>query len=1141
MSLSRRPGESAGSRQRGFQSKRPRRRSIRAQSETCSPANGEYSGTEVTILDQVVRNLLPYREGLYTTAEGSQLLASTRTMDIHSSDHPAKERADEYYRLRARKYSYLTDYIKILSRDSEVDQYAEALVSIADALGIDDLSFLSVSSAISRLSAEELALKRSLLRLKHAEEELAAHLAKAKHEETLISKWTEIINDQSNSENSVAVLERRKAALMTKAREYQKELDVVMKDMPAAPPLSASELTAYHKRVRKKEQELKEKRARVQAFQGLPPNIELARHELRKARDEQMHFPGKLPRGTFHQLCAPGTTAYLPGTVPRTAAPTFPSRGTAEGEITTRKGLIGRGRPPRGADELPISIDPTKRRLLTSKSLSVSIASPEKETLKSSSPSVQYELLNRFKPVTPTSPRISSPLARSQSLPIAPNHPHARKQSVLDGQLQLQDLRPPTSLSPFSPTPNASTSTFSLSLDPIAESAAASPVPPSTPSFPSPLPDAAAANVRTQLPVINNPDAPAQVNGTYSYPPPTSTRGPARRPSQLGHGPHLRASNIYSRRAQRPPSGYADDYAAPGRGGGGRALAHPAPPPRTSAAAAGRRRRQHGHQLISQLTEHLATRGAARLTRPLDLALCGASLAALPEHSYAAIAGSAALGAVAPRAHAVCVLDVSPSPSSSVGLGLGTVEDEEDIDPDAPLPTFEVQPSMLAVDLSLAPGESRSYTYTIVLPENLPPTFRGRALRFSYQFILGICRAAPAGPTAGPAGANSSSRVMKVPIRVYNNVTVGRPPTPYDLLWPVVSWKMRPRPPGKVVEEQKTPLKKLRKAPHISSPGIAFSESGTFEDMQEYARNLLASFPDPNTRGVRIKLPIEAIQGGIKLDQVREREEQGSPTGCRQAVELLTRNPKKASYDVNKDGVKVAVLTFTNTEAFRDARGARISSELHFVTYALETHAARACGAPLVLYARDAAYDVLAGHPPDASPAFQVDVSEQAASPSKRNAPHPGGLEWKVRLCLLVAVASPGARDGAEGVRLRHLVRDGPNGHWGSSWKAAPTIAPMERPETRAQSANGAEEQVPATPSTAKEWMSYFAASLLGPSNVGYHDGDEDIDEEDGGAEGEDGEGTWKDVKVEMVECEVPIRVWPGNTAFKATDVVFNV
>jgi hypothetical protein len=42
----------------------------------------------------------------------------------------------------------------------------------------------------------------------------------------------------------------------------------------------------------------------------------------------------------------------------------------------------------------------------------------------------------------------------------------------------------------------------------------------------------------------------------------------------------------------------------------------------------------------------------------------------------------------------------------------------EDIDPDTPLPTFEVQPAMLAVDLTLMPGESRSCMFFFFLMEH---------------------------------------------------------------------------------------------------------------------------------------------------------------------------------------------------------------------------------------------------------------------------------------------------------------------------------------------------------------------------------------------------------------------------------------
>ena len=70
-------------------------------------------------------------------------------------------------------------------------------------------------------------------------------------------------------------------------------------------------------------------------------------------------------------------------------------------------------------------------------------------------------------------------------------------------------------------------------------------------------------------------------------------------------------------------------------------------------------------------------------------------------------------------------------------------------------------------------------TYSIMLPENLPPTFKGKCLKFSYELLIGTCRAASSPSSAsasvgsGPRSANSISRIMKVPIRVYNHVAGG--------------------------------------------------------------------------------------------------------------------------------------------------------------------------------------------------------------------------------------------------------------------------------------------------------------------------------------------------------------------------------
>lgn len=165
--------------------------------------------------------------------------------------------------------------------------------------------------------------------------------------------------------------------------------------------------------------------------------------------------------------------------------------------------------------------------------------------------------------------------------------------------------------------------------------------------------------------------------------------------------------------------------------------------------------------------------------------------------------------------------------------------------------------------------------------------------------------------------------------------------------------------------------------------------------------------------------------------------------------------------------------------------------------------------------------------PPDASPAFQIEVQGEPGYLEPPIPVGPGGLEWKVRLCLLVAVASDQSQREVDGSQLKTLVRDGPSGEWGLSWRGAPSIAPLEQIND-ATAVN--------SPSGLRSWASYLASPFTGTGSERYYDEDElgegderEVDEE------------WSTVKVETVECEVPIKVWPGNTAFKASDVVFSV
>jgi RAB6A-GEF complex partner protein 2 len=166
--------------------------------------------------------------------------------------------------------------------------------------------------------------------------------------------------------------------------------------------------------------------------------------------------------------------------------------------------------------------------------------------------------------------------------------------------------------------------------------------------------------------------------------------------------------------------------------------------------------------------------------------------------------------------------------------------------------------------------------------------------------------------------------------------------------------------------------------------------------------------------------------------------------------------------------------------------------------------------------------------PPDASPAFRIGVGgkssldggEEGAVVSAQ-----GGLEWKVRLCLLVAVAR-------EGALVRGFKRDGDRGAWGTSWIAEEGMAPMEK-EPSSSKAGDAPVKM-SKDRTSQGWAAFLAASILGSAE----EEEEAVEEEEEDEEEEEG---WRAVRVETVECEMPLRVWPGSTAFKTMEVVFDV
>lgn len=79
------------------------------------------------------------------------------------------------------------------------------------------------------------------------------------------------------------------------------------------------------------------------------------------------------------------------------------------------------------------------------------------------------------------------------------------------------------------------------------------------------------------------------------------------------------------------------------------------------------------------------------------------------------------------------------------------------------IPVLSTPQAVLFVDLSLEPGESKSFVYRHGLPNGIPPTYHGKAMKTCYSLVIGVQR------IAAPLQKHKM-RHIKVPFRVLPSV-----------------------------------------------------------------------------------------------------------------------------------------------------------------------------------------------------------------------------------------------------------------------------------------------------------------------------------------------------------------------------------
>ncbi|ELU40813.1 Rgp1 domain-containing protein [Rhizoctonia solani AG-1 IA] len=723
---------------------------------------------------------------------------------------------------------------------------------------------------------------------------------------------------------------------------------------------------------------------------------------------------------------------------------------------------------------------------------------------------------------------LASPRATRTKNGIPLSHPHARKQSAaLDGAFPVVSSHlhriPPT-------TP--STASFSSSLAPITESTSLDTI--ATPDTPlKRTPDVSGSSTPyPDSPCTPSPDdnsalillAHAQVTGTLTLEPPSAALAASWRVAELGSGrrvvgggrmgigvaPRPRAASgvgawLGMSESRNGPS----VRAALGLGGlasadsstASLASAPPDSPPS--------RPFRKGHQRATSMASYIPGMSSiSALLSPFgDDTAVGAG-GSRPS-SRASGRASDALGPgtlVLPTGGGAGAMDMMGS--------LGTVEQ-------GVFPVLESQPSVLAVDLTLKPGETRKYTYSVSLPAALPPSFRGKYFRLTYFLVIGTTR------PDSEADAGQLRRVIRVPIRMYNHVAEGGME---PCLSEVSKTTRRHRQVSRKVlvsisifPSNHTNQTLAHPAPNRS---LADKIRLTRSELESYARKLLVE-SSPNTLAAELS-KMRLSPGGMRNDDDLE----GANMSCRDAVEVVTRHSKKGpfkiltwpgvfieigplvSYDIAKDGKTVAIITFVKASyrlgetilgaiefnnpnmdgqvlKYPAQYSATLESTESFPLHTpapqtrkhAEHHVAYASGAQRAAFSLDI--------PSDGTPTFVLRTGESAGRGTIE-----GGLQWRVRMALVVCMAPAG--------RVRYLEPDGPGNDWGEAWKASGDPAPLGPVDPKAP------------PAATEGWGSFFRGWTG--------------DEEPANQESDEG---WARLRPETIECELPIAVFPGSTAYQ--------
>ena len=202
------------------------------------------------------------------------------------------------------------------------------------------------------------------------------------------------------------------------------------------------------------------------------------------------------------------------------------------------------------------------------------------------------------------------------------------------------------------------------------------------------------------------------------------------------------------------------------------------------------------------------------------------------------------------------------------------------------VPLLSTPQSLLFVDLHLEPGEERSYSFACTLPRGLPSSYRGKAIKISYNVLIGV---------QGVPGNRDVHKVrqISVPVRVFSGVDRDGEVLGHDLMQPHVVLRdlARTKSIDPTHEWEKPVLSTTRK-------------SGTSEDFLRYVNTLL----DRNRRRQSSSGTMDAMTGAGDAP-----DSNSTIQAINRAILLsnqlaTTSDSSSNRFEISRGGLQVAVI-----------------------------------------------------------------------------------------------------------------------------------------------------------------------------------------------------------------------------------------